>query len=59
MGATWKIPLMDAFIESLIHEQDKIIKMGTLKNSESHALSMHASGNTNSKSKQKSKGNKD
>jgi hypothetical protein len=41
MGATWKIPPMDAFIESLIHEKYKFINMGALKNSKSHVLAIH------------------
>lgn len=56
-GATWKMPTLDAFIESLIHEQDKLIKMGTLKNSSVHALVVHGSGKNKSKSNQQSKGN--
>ena len=58
-GATWKIPSLDALIESLIHEQDKIIKNGTLRNSKSYARTMPDSGNTNYKSKQKGRGEKD
>ncbi|KAH9291034.1 hypothetical protein KI387_044163 [Taxus chinensis] len=55
-GATWKMPTLDTFIESLIHEQDKLIKMGTLKNSKAHALVVHASEKNNSKSNQQFKG---
>lgn len=55
-GETWKISTLNAFIESLIHEQDKLIKMGTLKNSNAHALIVHGSGKNNSKSNQQSKG---
>lgn len=56
IGATWKMPTLDAFIESLIHEQDKLIKMGTLKTSNAHALFVHGSGKNNSKSNRQSKG---
>ena len=42
-----------------MHEQDKLIKMGTLKNSKAHALTVHAKGKTNSKDHQKGKGKKD
>ena len=30
-GATWKMMMLDQFIESLTHEQDKFIKMETIK----------------------------
>ena len=53
MGTNWKIPPMDEFIESLIQEQDKLFKMGELKNSKSHALVVHESSKTNAKKKQK------
>jgi hypothetical protein len=59
MGDKWKMPPLDAFIESLIHEQDKLIKMGVLKNSKAHALVVHESNKKNTKSKQKSKGKKE
>ena len=59
MGTNWKMPLMDAFIESLIQEKDKIIKMGDLKHSKSHALVVHESSKTNAKNKQKQKGKKE
>ena len=42
-----------------MHEQDKLIKMGTLKNSKAHALTVHAKGKVNSKDHQKGKGKKD
>jgi hypothetical protein len=38
MGKTWKTPSMDDFIESLIHEQNKLIQLGALKSSKAHAL---------------------
>ena len=28
----WKIPKLDEFMESLTHEQDKLVMMGTMKN---------------------------
>ena len=58
-GAAWKMPSLDSFIQSLMHEQDKLIKMGTLKNSKAHALTVHAKGKANSKDHQKGKGKKD
>jgi hypothetical protein len=51
-GETWKMSTLDQFIESLTHEQDKLIKMGIIKGPNAHALVMHESNNTsNSKSK--------
>jgi hypothetical protein len=58
-GATWENHTLDAFIESLIHEQDKLIKMGTVKESKENTIVVHESGNTNSKYKHKSKRKKD
>jgi hypothetical protein len=29
MGAAWKMPPMDDFVESLTHEKDKIVQMGS------------------------------
>ena len=56
-GALWKILRLDQFIDSLTHEQDKLIKMGTIKGSNAHALVVHESCNIfNPKSKQKGKG---
>jgi hypothetical protein len=59
LGATWKIPSLDLFIESLMHEQDKLIKMGEIKSSKVHALVVHESNKSNLKTKQKGKGKKD
>ena len=53
MGTNWKMPPMDAFIESLIQEQNKLFKMGAIKNYKSHALVVHESSKTNAKNKQK------
>jgi hypothetical protein len=50
-GTTWKMPLLDAFIESLINEKDKLIKIIVLKKSKVHALVVHESNNIDSKSK--------
>ena len=44
------------FIASLTHESDKLMKVGTIKESNVHALAMHESHNTfNLKSKKKEK----
>ena len=55
-GEKWKMPKFDAFIESLIHEQDKIIKMGSLKSPNAHALAMHEKGKSKMKPNQQYKG---
>jgi hypothetical protein len=48
---------LDQFIESLMIEQDNLIKMGIIKGPNAHALAMHESNNTShSKSKQKGRG---
>ena len=49
--------ILDHFIESLMHEKDKLIKMGIIKGPNVHALAVHERNNTsNSNSKQKGKG---
>jgi hypothetical protein len=51
------MPTLDQFIKSLMHEQDKLIKMGTIKGSNAHALVVHESNNAcNPKTKKKGKG---
>jgi len=50
MGDKWEMPPLNAIIDSLIHEQDKLTKMGVLKNSKSHVLVVHESGKKNNKS---------
>jgi hypothetical protein len=40
-GATWKIPSLEEFIESLTQEKNKLINMGTIKGPRAHALTMH------------------
>ena len=59
LGAIWKIHKMDAFIESLLHDQDKLIKRITLKNTKYHPFSIHEVVKTNFKYKKKFKVNKD
>ena len=58
-GADWKPPSLDTFIQSLMHEQDKLIKMGTLKNSKAHALIVHVKGKANPKPPNGSSGSKE
>jgi hypothetical protein len=59
MGDKWKMNNLYAFIESLIREKDKLIKMGVHKNSKSHELDVHEGRKINNKNKQKSKGKKE
>jgi 3-dehydroquinate synthase class II len=40
-GATWKMPSLEDFIESLTQEQTKLINMGSIKGPRVHALTMH------------------
>jgi hypothetical protein len=39
-GATWKIPSLEDFIESLTQDQTKLINMGTIKGPKVHALTV-------------------
>jgi hypothetical protein len=39
--ATWKMPSLKDFIESLTQEQTKLINMGTIKGPRVHALTVH------------------
>jgi hypothetical protein len=39
-GATWNIPSLDEFIESLTQEQTKLINMGKIKGPKTHALTV-------------------
>jgi hypothetical protein len=59
LGATWKMPSLDLFIESLMHEQEKLIKMGAINSSKALALVVHEINKSNLKTKQKGKGKKD
>jgi hypothetical protein len=40
-GATWKMPSLEDFIDSLTQEQTNIINMGTIKVPMTHALIVH------------------
>jgi len=53
-GKNWTMPTLDAFIESLSQEQDKLINMGKIKGSKAHALAVH-DGSHNPKQRFKSK----
>jgi hypothetical protein len=55
-GATWKIPSLEVFIESLTQEYNKLINMGKIKDPKAHALTVHdGSVHQNQKSKDKYK----
>jgi hypothetical protein len=56
LGSKWKMPTMEQFIDSLTHEQEKLIQMGLIKEPKAHALTMQdGKGSSNKKSKQKGK----
>ena len=54
-GATWKMPSLEDFIESLTQEQTKLINMGTIKGPRAHALTMHDGNHKCKNSKDKYK----
>ena len=54
-GATWKIPSLEDFIESLTEEKTKLINMGTIKGPRAHALTVHDSSHKYQKYKDKYK----
>jgi hypothetical protein len=54
-GATWKMPSLEDFIESLTQEQTKLINMGTIKGPRAHALTVHDGSQKYQKSKDKDK----
>ena len=56
MGSTWKMPSLDDFMESLIHEKTNIIQIGALNISKPHVLTTQGSSKKN---KQEKKGKKD
>jgi hypothetical protein len=55
-GSTWTMPSLEAFIESLRQEQNKLINMGKIKGPKAHALTVQdGSCHQYSKSKEKYK----
>jgi hypothetical protein len=54
-GATWKMPSLEDFIESLTQDQTKLINMGVIKGPRAHALTMHGVSHKYHKSKDKYK----
>ena len=55
----WKMPSLDAFVESLIQEQDKLVQMGVLRTSKNQALFVGDSNNAQARGKLKWRENKD
>ena len=51
----WKIPTLDAFIEYLTHEHDKLIQMGIIRSSRDQALVVGGPKGANDKGKQRDK----
>ena len=51
----WRIPSLDAFVESLIQEQDKLVQMGVIQTSKNQALFMIDSNNVQVIGKHKGK----
>ena len=54
----WKIPSLDAFVESLIQEQDKLVQMGVIQTSNNQALLVIDSNNVQARGKYKAKKSK-
>jgi hypothetical protein len=54
-GATWKMPSLEDFIESLTQEQTKLINMGAIKGPREHELIVHDGSHKYHKSKNKDK----
>jgi hypothetical protein len=53
--ATWKMPSLEDFIESLTQEHTKLINMGTIKGPRAHAVTMYDGSHKHKKSKDKDK----
>ena len=51
----WNIPSLDAFDESLIHEQYKLVQMGVIQTSKNQALLVTNSNNMQERGKHKGK----
>ena len=51
----WKIPSLDSLYESLIKEQDKLIRMGVIKSSKDQDLLVTDSSKSQAKGKSKKK----
>lgn len=55
VGSTWKMPSLAEFVASLTFEKDKVFEMGTLKDSNAHALTKKVRRNASSISRYKGK----
>jgi hypothetical protein len=55
-GALWTISSLETFIEVMIQEQDKFIKIGVIKKSKVHALVAHDGNNSQHKKYKKREG---
>ena len=51
----WKVPSLDSFSESLIKEQDKLMRMGVMKTSKDQALLVFDSSKAQAKGNSKNK----
>ena len=51
----WNMPSLDAFVESLIQEQDKLVQMGVIQTCKNQALLMTYSNNVQARGKHKGK----
>ena len=52
---SWKVPSLDYFFESLIKEQEKLMRMGVIKTSKDQALLVFYSSKVQAKGKSKKK----
>jgi hypothetical protein len=54
MGTNWNTPTIDQFIDSLTHEQKKIVHMGLIRDPNEHALTMlYGKGSSKQNKKEK------
>ena len=51
----WKMPSLDAFVESLILEKDKLVQMGVIQTSKNQAFLVTYSNNVQERGKHKGK----
>ena len=52
----WKMPTLDSFVKSLIHEQEKLVQMGVIQTSRDQALLVTSSTKAQAKGRPKGKG---
>jgi hypothetical protein len=52
LGSKWKMPTVEQFVDSLTHEQEKLIQMCLIKEPEAHEFTIQdRKGSSNKKSK--------